>query len=416
MDKIYTFFKTKEIRNRIGLTILLLILFRILSHIPVPWVNTEVLAAIGDSSIIALAGMYSGGALQNFTMMAIGVSSYISVSIIMQMLSFFVPVMHEMSRNAAGQKQIKKLTGYLGFVLALILSVFTTHSMQNTYGLLTSEKWYIYATIAIIHAIGTAIAIWIGETIASKGFGNGMSLLIGINIITSLPSTIKAVKINHEMGLLTTSAVITVVSITLLLLILIVFVETTERRIPLYYSKAAARGDNMFLAPGKMYFPIKLNLSSVMPIILASYIMQIVSMFMGLNWAPSLWLRSILEVNSIQFHLIFTVFIFGFSYLYAALMLDCREASENLRKNGAIIPSVRPGFETGEYLKNIRNKTTLVSALYLSLIYLIPSIVFTILEVNIISATSIIILVSVSLETCETLRIELDLRREKDII
>lgn len=406
--KILKILFTSDLRDKLLFSLLMILLFRILSHIPVPFVDTTNLVLMGSSDITGLLNIFSGGALHNFTIMATGISAYISASIVIQLLSYFVPAVHMMVRSPGGDKKVKKITIILGIIVALISSVITTRTMNSYYNLLTNDSWYVYLIIAILHACGTGIAIFIGESITERGFGNGMSLLVCINVLSSIPSTITKISESN----VNLFPLLTMISFAIVVILLTIVAETSERKIPLFYPKAAARGQ---YSKDAMSYPIKLNVSGVMPIIFASYVIQLFALLAKMDNFIGTFFSNIIVSDSIVYIVLFTVLIFGFTYLYALISFDAKEVSENIQKNGAVIPSIRPGKDTANYISDVRKSITRISAIYLSFIYFVPTLILTMLGVNYITATSIIILVGVSIETCKALKVEIQLRDYKTL-
>ena len=276
MNSIKVLFKNKELRNKILFSLFLLFLFRVLSHIPVPWVDTSQLKSITETGILSMTNLFSGGALQNYTFMATGISAYISASIIIQLLTFMSPKMHAISREAGGNKKIKKITIFFGIISALIGSFVTTMALEKTYGLLSNNSWYVFVVIALLQALGTGIAIAIGETITEKGFGNGVSLLIFINIASSFPTQIQNIIWSLNNDTTTYLAVFTCLLVMAITIAFVTFLETSEYRLKVLYSQTAIRGQS-FGNSNQSFFPIKVDLSGVMPIIFASYVLQLIS-------------------------------------------------------------------------------------------------------------------------------------------
>ncbi|WP_286077870.1 preprotein translocase subunit SecY [Thomasclavelia cocleata] len=406
MEAIKTLINNKDIRGKILFTIMMLFLFRVLSFIPVPFVNREVLKTISSSGILNYASTFTGGALSNFTIMATGISAYISASIIIQLLTYAIQALHDVQKSPGGDKIIKRYTVIVGVIMAFVISIGTTITMQNIYGILTNPVWYVYLLIATIHSIGTGLAVWIGETITQKGFGNGVSLLIFINIISSIPSLLNNTLKDISAGRLIWYYGLLVLFLLVVVLISIVISESSARKIPIQYSKASARGATSF-GQSQNYFPIKVNLTGVMPIIFASTIMQIVSM--ASQYAPekiASFLTKYLSYGSIMYAIIMSVLIFMFSYFYSALIFDPKEISDNIQSNGGCIPGIRPGKPTGDYIRQVNKNLTFIGAMYLSLIALIPTIIFSAIGFNGLATTSMMILVGVSLETCQKIKVE----------
>lgn len=405
--------KDRDLRNRVLLSILLLMLFRILCHIPVPWTDTEVLKALSEDSLFGFSNMFSGGALQNYTIMATGISSYISASIIIQIITFASKKMHEMSREAGGQKTIKKITIMLGIMAAVISSLVTTTAFEKTYGLLTNNAWYVYAVITLLHATGTGIAVFIGETITEKGFGNGSSLLIFINIVSSFP--LKVAEIRQEILSLETTheTVLSCILVMLAVIVLVTLSETSEHRVPMLYSQSAMR--STALSRERSYFPIRMNLSGVMPVIFAGYLIQILTVLSALikNESVTKVMESFSQSGTVPNAIFMTVTITGFCYLYNFISFDTREIARNLQMRGGSIPGIRPGNETKVYLGKIRSDLSFIGAVYLSLITILPMMAFSYLGMPMIASTSIIIMVGVSLETVKLIKVETRLRTHK---
>lgn len=401
--------KNKDLRNKILYSLGMIVLYRLLSFIPVPFTDISKIAMSSSNSAIGIINMVSGGALQNFTIMATGISAYISASIIIQFATYLIPDVALIAKSPGGDKTIKRATIFLGMAVSVIMSLLTTFVMNKAYGLLTRDAWYIYVLIAVLHCAGTGIAIAIGESISNKGFGNGVSLLVYINVLTGIPTTISNIISNIKYGTVISTAVPVAICVAALMIVIAVIAEASERRIPLLYPKASARGKMQFMHEGKMFFPIKVNLAGVMPIILSSYLMQLVVVLGRMDNAVGKFL-SMVNIDPNVYAVVFTVFIFIFTYTYVWISFNCREISENMMKGGAVIPTVRPGKETAQYIKEIRSSMTDIGAIYLSMIYLIPTLFLNFTNVQFIAATSVIILVGVSMDVCKELKIEVDLR------
>ncbi len=406
MNTIKTLFYDKTVRTKILFTLCLIFLFRVLSFIPVPFINRDVLSNVSSQGIFGLTSAFTGGALQNFTIMATGISAYISASIIIQLLTYAIQSLHDVSKAPGGDKVIKRYTMVAGIVLAFFISLGTTILMQKHYSILKNESWYIYLMIAIIHCVGTGIAVWIGETITEKGFGNGVSLLIFINIVSSVPNMISSTIGLTKTGALTWYWILVCLVLMVAVLISIVISESSARKIPIQYSKATARGATNF-GKAQSYFPIKLNLTGVMPIIFAATILQVVGMIgQYTHGVIADFINKYLTTGSILYTVIMSILIFFFSYFYSALIFNPREIADNIQSNGGCIPGIRPGKPTSDYIEAINKNLTFLGAAYLAIIALVPSLIFSIAGFNGLATTSMMILVGVSLETCQKIRTE----------
>ena len=406
MKALKTLISNTEIRGKIIFTLMMVFLFRVLSFIPVPFINRDLLGAISETGIFGYASAFTGGALANFTIMATGISAYISASIIIQLLTYAIQGLHDIQKSPGGDKVIKRYTIIVGILMAFVISIGTTITMHNYYGILNNPVWYVYLLIAVIHATGTGIAIWIGETITEKGFGNGVSLLIFINIASSLPNIISQTVADATSGRIAWYGILTIVILIATVLLAIVVSESSSRKIPLQYSKASARGATSF-GKSQSYFPIKLNLTGVMPIIFASTIMQFVDMIgQYAEGSVSTFIGKYLSYGTIPYAIIMAVLIFFFSYFYSALIFNPKEIAENIHSNGGCIPGIRPGKPTSDYIEAINKNLTFIGALYLSLIALIPAVIFSAIGFNGVATTSMMIMVGVSLDTCQKIKTE----------
>lgn len=409
-----TFIYDRTTRKKIILTIGLIFLFRVLTFIPVPFINQDSLSVMSQVGIIGYINMFTGGAFANFSFMATGISAYISASIIIQLLTYAIPALHDVQSAPGGDKIIKRYTIILGIFAAFFLSLGATLTLNSKYSILTEGAWYVYILIAIIHSIGTGIAVWIGETITLKGFGNGVSLLIFVNITTNLPRLIGTLATSTIEGITSWYITLIAVVVSILVVISIVIANLSERRIPLQYSKATARGETMFKT--KSFLPIKLNLSGVMPIIFATTIMQIIATIGEYSEGPvGNFIKEYLYYGKIPYFFLTALLIFGFTYLYTALIFNPKEISNVLQSNGAIIPGIKPGKETTEYIAKVNKSMKFYGAFYLAMISLLPSLIFSLFALNGIATTSMMILVGVALETTQKIQIEIQAKTAKEL-
>lgn len=386
------------IRNKILLTLALLIGYKILSHVPVPWVDTAALSILSSYSLFAFANEFNGGALSSLSLTAVGISSYITASIIIQLLSTGFKKLEDISKMPGGQKIIKKMTIILGVILSLATSYGLISAIDSQAELLTNDSWYVKPIIAVVHCIGSIIAIWVGETITEKGFGNGVSLLIAMNIASSLPTKIA------ETTTLNTNALVIVTTITCLVLFLVIILEKSEARIPIKYSKTVKMSTSHFNEP---YLPMKINISGVMPIIFASTIFQLLSMVISLfSLTPPKIITDIITYGTIPYMASMVVIVFIFTFFYSYLIFRPDEIAKALQNNEGMIVGVRPGTETENYLVKLMNKLNLIGSIYMSVIVLIPILCFKFIGYIGLQPTSVIILAGVALEIIQKVRIE----------
>lgn len=413
MTSIITLFKSKDLRKKVFYSLFLLIIFRIISYIPVPFTDLSLLKASSDASgLLGFANMFSGGALASYTMGATGISAYISASIIIQVLTYISPAMHQVSKEPGGSYKIKKLTMFFGILAALINSVITTYTLNNAYSILTNDAWYAFAIIAVLHAIGTGIAIWVGETITDKGFGEGVSLLIFLNIVSGIPSQITSIVSSFNDGTLSNKSLASIIGTVVIIIFLITLSEITERKVKVKYTKASLNGSESF----ESYFPLKLNLTGVMPVIFGNYIYILLYYIVTLINKDSLTkFYDKISSGTYAYAVIMGVIVLIFTFGYSFISMDVREIAQSIQTQGGIIPGVRQGLETQKYLKTTIRTLTVVNAIYLAFVITVPLLIFTYFNVTLLSSTSIIIMVNVSLSTVKSLYVETKLRENKKL-
>lgn len=390
-------------------TIAMLVLYRLGAHIPVPGIpfqgitglfsNTDTSVASGA---MALLNLFSGGALAYVSVFSLGIMPYITSSIILQMLQAVVPSLHELAREGeVGQTKITQYSRYLTFALAILNSIgylFLFKSFGISFNGADAPEIIFDIVIVGTLVAGAMLIMWMGELITQRGIGNGMSLIIFANIMAGLPQSIYSSVENGSNGILMTVIICIVI---LIVIPLIVYIERGQRRIPVQYAKRVV-GRRM-MGGQSTYLPIKVNTAGVIPIIFASALLyfpaQIAVFFPGVAWIQvvagalsSGWLNWVLNVVLIVF----------FAYFYTSMVFNPEDTADNLQKQGGFIPGVRPGRATAAYIKNALSKITLPSAIFLAVIAIVPSIVFSFTGNTLIRAfggTSILIMVGVVLDT-----------------
>lgn len=402
-------FSIKELRGKIIFTIAMLVLYRLGAHIPVPGIPFQGITGLFSntgtsvaSGAMALLNLFSGGALAYVSVFSLGIMPYITSSIILQMLQAVVPSLHELAREGeVGQTKITQYSRYLTLALAILNSIgylFLFKSFGISFNGADAPEIIFDIVIVGTLVAGAMLIMWMGELITQRGIGNGMSLIIFANIMAGLPQSIYSSVENGSNGILMTVIVCVVI---LIVIPLIVYIERGQRRIPVQYAKRVV-GRRM-MGGQSTYLPIKVNTAGVIPIIFASALLyfpaQIAVFFPGVAWiqvvAGSLssgWLNWVLNVVLIVF----------FAYFYTSMVFNPEDTADNLQKQGGFIPGVRPGRATAAYIKNALSKITLPSAIFLAIIAIVPSIVFSFTGNTLIRAfggTSILIMVGVVLDT-----------------
>ena len=406
---IFNAFRVKELRDKILLTVGILVLYRIGAYVPVPGIPFQgMLSAYQSSSsansAIAVLNLFSGGALSRVSVFCLGIMPYITAQIIMQMLQAVVPSLGTLAREGeAGQRRVTQYTRYLTVGLALLNSVgylflFKSKSFGIDFSQAGLPEVLMDIVVVVSMLAGAILIMWMGEVITQRGIGNGMSLIIFANIMAGLPTSIvKSLKTSTNGVLLTVLVVVVIIAV----VPFIVYIERGQRRIPVQFAKRVV--GRRVMGGQSTYLPIKVNTAGVIPIIFASAILyfpaQIAVFFPNVGWINTFanavstgWINWVLSV----------LLIVAFAYFYTSMVFNPDETADTLRKQGGFIPGVRPGPATAAYIKNVLNHITLPGALFLAVIAVIPSILFTFTSNSLIQAfggTSILIMVGVALDT-----------------
>lgn len=418
-------FKQKEVRNKLLLTILLLFIYRLGCWIPLPGIDISVFQEVADSetgnSFLALLSAISGGALYNGAFLALGVSPYITASIIIQLLKIAIPSLDKLSKEG-GEEGMKKIN-YITRWLALILSLAQAIGMVIAFGdyLTPSVLWegassfLIGTLIVIMLTSGGMFTVWLGERITDLGIGNGMSLLIFVGILSSASNGILSsiLQVGNDIDYLWNLLIFAVALI--LVFAFIVLLDLSERRINVQYAKQI-KGRKMYGGQSS-YIPVRLNGSGVLPIIFASAIITFPQLISSIFWPSSEWYANVLGTESWVYPVLNSILILLFAFFYAQITFNVDDISKRVQQNGGFIQSIRPGRPTRDYLKKVSNRITLVGSIFLAIIALVPSIVFKAIDisssaslVNAFSATGLMIIVSVALEFEKRLDAQISMR------
>lgn len=402
----------KDLRKKIYFTFFALFVFKLGTAIVVPGIDKSSLGT-NNLGILELMNMMGGGALEQFSIFALGVTPYITASIIIQLLSMdIIPYLAELNKQGGtGRAKLNQITRYVGIALAFI------QGYMFSFAFISNGTAVDYLTFALFLTAGTSLLLWIGDQITAKGIGNGVSLIIMAGIIATLPSMFVTA---WESFVTTGSTQVIALGVTKFILFVliyiaiilgVVYVESAERRIAIQY----ANKSNSVVSK-QNYIPFKLNSAGVIPVIFASALISIPGLLQNFikNESFTLFVNKYLTTDSVVGFLIYIVCIFGFSYFYTFLQLKPKELSENLSKNGGFIPGIRPGEETTTYIKNVLKRITTVGALSLSAIAALPIIFGAIsgLPSNVrIGGTGLLIVVGVALEIYRKLDSELVTRK-----
>ena len=412
----------KDIRTRMLFTLLLIVVYRFGSFIPVPFVDATQLAdAASKYDILGFLNLLSGGNFSQFTIFAMGISPYITGSIIIQLLTIAFPALEMMSKEEDGRQKIERITRYTGIALSFVQSIGIVRGLGAD--VVTSTAWYAYITIGIVCTAGTAFLVWMGERITDKGVGNGVSMIIFASICSQVPRTIIAI----VSGVFVTATykwwILPILLIFVILVIAaVVLVDRAVRRIPVQYAKRVV-GRKMY-GGQSTHIPLKANANGVMPLILAMTLMQVPGMI-GQFWPEGAFYAFYLKwmypgtttAGSITYYLIYALLILGFAYFYSSITFNPVEVSKNLQQNGGFISGIRPGRPTGEYLMKITNRLTVFGAFFLTCLAIIPTVMLQAFGMSSpFGPTSVLIMVSVALESSEQLESLMLMRHYKGFL
>ena len=429
--------KIPDLRKKMLFTIFIVIIFRIGSVIPVPFLDVNALKTLTEGwkdsqNMISYFDMFSGGAFSNATLFAMSVTPYINSSIIMQLLAVAIPPLERLTKEGTeGRKKIATITRYVTVLLGIVQgTAYYIWLMRSNIVDYTGWNFEgIFAALVIILAFtaGTALMMWLGEQINQNGVGNGISILLYIGIIARLPVTFGELWSNFNLGLAgdVSKIIYTVVFIILFLVVIwvIVFMNDAERRIPVQYAKRVV-GRKMYGGQSS-HLPIKVGLSGVMPIIFASSILSIPSTILlfigGIEKVTSDFWKGFFnafDMGGWIYTLLYFIMIIGFAYFYVAIQYNPVEMSNNLRQSNGTVPGIRPGKPTTDFIAKILSKITLIGALFLAFIAIVPLIYADVTGMRglMMGGTSVIILVGVALETMKQLESQMMMRHYKGFL
>ena len=433
--------KVQELRNKLLFTVFALLIFRVGSAIPVPFIDAQTLSSYINSqslSIFSLLNVMSGDAFAQATVFALSIQPYINSSIIIQLLTIAIPALEKMAKDEGeeGKKKIAAITRYATVAIAL-LQAFGYYTLINSYGLIQGGIWPAFVIIFAFTA-GSAFLMWLGEQITEFGVGNGISIILFGGIVARGPQMVYSMVMGVRVWMTGADsssysslhpAFIPLILVGMLLLVVfIVFITNSERRVPVQYAKRVV-GRKMYGGQSS-HIPIKVNMSGVMPIIFAQAIASIpatIGMFVpsaqvdGSGWNTFL---KVFDSNGLIYCVVYFLLIILFSYFYNTIQFNPVEISNNLKKNGGFVPGFRPGKPTADFLAKVINRLTMFGAIYLAIVALLPAITGNIMQAFgstagrglAIGGTSIIIVVGVALETVKALEAQLMMRHYKGFL
>lgn len=425
-------FRVPDLRRKLLFTLGLLVVFRIAAAVPVPNVNHAALnTVLNSNNLLQMLNLFSGGSLQTFSIVALGVYPYITASIVMQLMVPIIPSLEELQREGEyGRNKINQYTRMLTVPLALIqgygqmlaLNNFSTTgnvSVFSNFGLFNGHTWFPTLTVLISLTAGTVLAMWLGELITENGIGNGISLIIFAGIIARLPSLLGQQLTAGNLAFLLVMGAIAVVVVAA-----IVFMSEGQRRIPVQYAKRL-RGNRMYQGQST-FIPLRVNSAGMIPLIFAASIVilpgTISTYFFAAQqtWLRNLahWVFNVFTSTNGVYWILYFILVVGFTYFYTAVTFQQQNLPETLQKNGGFIPGYRPGRNTERYLNSVLTRITLAGALFLAIIAVLPFFISLATHINTFtfSSTAILIVVGVAIDTMKQLEAQLMMRQYEGFI
>lgn len=405
-----------EIRSKMIFTLLMLVVFRIGSNIPVPGIDRTVLAQVfaGDTGLFDLFDLFSGGSFSQFTIFALSITPYITASIIIQLLTIAFPYFERLAKEGQeGRKKMAQITRYLTVVLALVQALGLTVGLFRQ--AVIDQTWFSFAVIILVLTAGTAFLMWLGEKINENGIGNGISLIIFGGIVSRIPSGLRSMYTQLTEGTLGVITVIIFAIFAVVVILGVIEIQQGTRRIPVQYAKRVV-GRKMY-GGQSTHIPLKVNQAGVIPVIFALSILQFpltityffpntgftdfVTKWLSPAGMPGVWVYAVLNI----------MLIIAFNYFYTAVTFNPVEVAENLKANGGFIPGIRPGKATTDYLTRVTSRLAFVGAIFLAVIATLPTIIGQITGLNIqFGGTSLLIAVGVALDTMKQLENQMVMR------
>lgn len=411
-------FTNKETRKKVFYTLAMLLVYRFGASLPAPNINQSALVGV-NLGFLDMLNLLGGGAIQQFSVFALGVGPYITASIVIQLLAMdVIPYLSDLQKEGQnGKMKLDKITRYLAVILAFVQSISMIYVFDKSYNVLLNNSTANYFYTSIVMTAGTMFLLWIGDRISKNGIGNGTSLIIFAGIVSSLPNTFASA----YASLVGTSASITgvlefigFIAVYIVIILLVIFMNQAERRIPIQYTSSSL----VQRKSEKNYLPLKINSASVIPVIFASSIMTAPVTIMSFVNQGDFFnkMRDFLSLQSWTGLLIYTVLIIFFTFFYTHLTVDPGKVADNLAKNGTYVTSIRPGEATKKYITTVLNRITVLGTLFLLFVALLPHIVpmVTSLPASIsLGGTGLIIVVGVALETMKSLESQVNQKQYK---
>ncbi|NCN25073.1 preprotein translocase subunit SecY [Candidatus Falkowbacteria bacterium CG10_big_fil_rev_8_21_14_0_10_37_14] len=417
MEKIRQIWKVKDLRLSIAFVLAMLLIFRLAAHVPIPGVDALALKEFfAGNQVLGLMSLLTGGGMENFSIVMLGVGPYITSSIIFQLLAMIIPAMEEMNKEEAGRQKVMMWSRWATVPISMVQSYGMITLIQNSSGgIIGGFSWMDKLAAMITITAGTILLMWLGELISEKKIGNGISFLIFAGIVAGLPTAIQNLAATYDPTMLPT--IIAYVVVAILTVVGVVIINEGQRNIPVQYARQI-HGNRAF-GGASSHLPIRVNMAGVMPIIFAVSIVmfpQMAAQFF--QNAKSVWLSHAAQwflaalANQWVYGIMYFILVFGFTYFYTEVIFHPKQIAENLQKQGGFIPGIRPGRHTSDYLYATSNKVIFTGALSLAILAIMPIIVTGVSGIPsmTIGGTSILIVVSVVIETVKQIEAQLSMR------
>jgi preprotein translocase subunit SecY len=403
-----TFSKAKALQQRIWFTLGALLVYRLGTFIPVPGIDPDAFRATFEQSqqgIIGMFNMFAGGAVERMAIFALNLIPYITASIVVQVVSTASPRLEALKKEGgeAGRRKMNQYTRYLAVVFCAVQAYGIAVGLEASQGVVLNPGWFFRISTVITLVGGTMFLMWLGEQITARGVGNGISLIIFAGIVANLPTTIAQTLELSRTGAIPGIAGIGMLVLALIVIAVIVFFERAQRRLLIQYPKRQV-GNKMFQGDSS-HLPLKLNTSGVIPVIFGSSLLLLpatIASFAAQGNAPQ-WLQvvtALLGRGQPLYLALFAFFIIFFAFFYTAIVFNPTETADNLKRSGGFIPGIRPGERTAQHIDYVLTRITVIGALYLTVVALIPEVLFSQLAISqFIGGTSLLIMVTVTLDT-----------------
>lgn len=418
--------KIADLRKKILYTLFIVVIFRLGSFVPVPFLDAAALKELfnptntgglgGTNSVLGFMNLMAGGALEKASIFAMSISPYINASIIMQLLTVAIPALERMQKEGdEGRKKIQQIVRYVTVVLGLIQG-FGFYTLLASKGAVADKHWFGALVITMCFTAGTALIMWLGEQINERGIGNGISIILFFSIISRGPDLLNYVYQGIiKLGRYWLVPIVLIVAVALVVFIIIM--SNAERRIPVQYAKRVV-GRKMY-GGQSTHLPLKVSMTGVLPIIFASSFVLIPSTIAQFfpNSGFANWVTKYFGYTSLAYGILYFFLIIAFNYFYVAMQYNPIEMANNIKKNGGFIPGLRPGKPTSDFISKVLGKITLVGAIFLGLIAVLPILLAVFFQINIaLGGTSILIIVGVVLETLKVLESQMLMRHYKGFL